>query len=154
MPTSSRLLLRGCFLGLQLALGGLFILAGLSKLGQTLQTLAVIYSYQIVLPDALAQMVAHILPPGEILLGVMVIIGWRPRVTLTLMALLLSAFTVLTAQAWWRGLSMDCGCFDWNTLHPSLAILSTPGGATLRNVMLLALVGTLAWLQCQLHSSE
>jgi hypothetical protein len=53
---------------------------------------------------------------------------------------------VLTGQAWWRELDIDCGCFDFASIHPALAVLGTPGGATVRNLVLLALVGVLAWL--------
>jgi hypothetical protein len=58
----------------------------------------------------------------------------------------LAVFTVLTAQAWWRELPIDCGCIDLSTLHPALAALSTPGGATLRNIVLIALCGALLWI--------
>lgn len=138
---------------LRILLGGLFLISGLSKLGQTLQTLAAIYSYQIVLPDALAWSIAQMLPPLEILLGAMVIAGLWQRVTVPFMALLLGLFTALTAQAWWRGLAIDCGCFDWEAVHPTLAVLSTAGGSTLRNLVLLALVGLLARWRHQLQSA-
>jgi len=67
-------------------------------------------------------------------------------VTLAATAALLLAFTALTAQAWWRELPIDCGCLDLSGLHPSLAALTTPGGATLRNIFLLALTALLTWL--------
>lgn len=139
---------------LRLLLGGIFLMAGWSKLGMTMQTLAAIYSYQIVLPDGLAQAVAVALPWVEILLGALIVIGLWPRVTPIAAALVLGAFTVLTAQAWWRGLAMDCGCLDWEAIHPTLAVLSTAGGATLRNLVLLGLAGLLTWLQRQPQRAE
>ena len=57
---------------------------------------------------------------------------------------MLIAFTALTAQAWWRELPIDCGCLDLSAWHPSLAALTTPGGATLRNLFLLGLTTLLA----------
>jgi uncharacterized membrane protein YphA (DoxX/SURF4 family) len=133
-------------IGIRLLLGGLFLAAGLSKVGQPLQTLATVYSYDIVLPDWVANTVAHTLPWMEILLGLGLLAGlWLP-VTVGWTAAVLLVFTVLTAQAWWRGLPIDCGCIDLSTLHPALAALSTPGGATLRNIVLLALCGVLLWL--------
>jgi uncharacterized membrane protein YphA (DoxX/SURF4 family) len=135
---------RSTALVLRLLLGGLFLWAGLSKLGSPLQTLATIYSYQIVLPDWMAATMAATLPWLEILLGLALLIGLCPPVTLGWTALLLLAFTALTAQAWWRELPIDCGCVNLAALHPALEALSTPGGATLRNLVLLAFTGVLA----------
>ena len=131
-------LLRAGIIILRLFLGVFFVLAGLSKLSSPLATLGTIYSYQIVLPDWFALIVAHTLPWMEIVLGLALIIGLWPFITLGWTVALLFAFTIFTAQAWWRELPIDCGCIDLSTLHPALAALSTPGGATLRNLVLLA----------------
>ena len=137
---------RAVVIAIRLLLGGLFLAAGLSKVGAPLQTLATIYSYQIVLPDWLANTIAHTLPWMEILLGLGLIGGlWLP-VTVGWTAVTLAIFTVLTAQAWWRELPIDCGCIDLSAIHPALAALSSPGGATLRNLVLLVLCGVVLWL--------
>ena len=130
-------------IAIRLLLGGIFLAAGLSKVGAPLQTLATIYSYQVVIPDWVANTIAHTLPWMEILLGIGLIAGvWLP-VTVGWTAAVLCFFTIMTAQAWWRGLDIDCGCIDLSTLHPALAALSTPGGATLRNIVLLGLCAAL-----------
>jgi uncharacterized membrane protein YphA (DoxX/SURF4 family) len=131
---------------LRVALGGIFLAAGWSKIGQTMPTLASIYSYQIVIPDGLAEFIAMTLPWVELLLAALLFTGLFFPWTLLAVAAVLAAFTVLTAQAWWRELDIDCGCFDFGAIHPALAVLSTPGGATLRNLVLLSLVGLLWWL--------
>ncbi|MFM8720551.1 MAG: MauE/DoxX family redox-associated membrane protein [Chthoniobacterales bacterium] len=128
---------------IRLILGGLFLAAGLSKVGAPLKTLATIYSYQIVVPDWIASTIAYGLPWMEILLGLAMLAGlWLP-VTTGWIAAMLAMFALLTMQAWWRDLPIDCGCIDLSTLHPALAALSTPGGATLRNIVLLALCAAL-----------
>lgn len=137
---------RATSLALRWLLGLFFLAAGLSKVGQPMQTLAAVYSYQIVLPDGLALAIAHTLPWVEIILGLALLSGVFMPVTLAATAALLLAFTALTAQAWWRELPIDCGCLDLSGLHPSLAALTTPGGATLRNIFLLGLTALLAWL--------
>ena len=137
---------RTVILAIRIFLGLLFLAAGIPKLGATLQTLAAIYSYQIVLPDWLASAIAHLLPWVEIAIGMALLFGLFMPVTLVATASVLITFTVLTAQAWWRELDMDCGCIDFSALHPALAALSTPGGATMRNIILLALTGLLAFL--------
>lgn len=129
---------------LRVVIGGLFLWAGLSKLAAPLQTLATIYSYQVVLPDFFASLLAAALPWMEILLGGALVAGlWLPVATGWTAALLV-VFTALTAQAWWRELPIDCGCVDLSVLHPALAVLATPGGATLRNIVLLAMTAMLA----------
>lgn len=140
-------------LGLRLVLGGIFLLAGLSKLGATMQTLAAVYSYQIVLPDWVANGIAVSLPWVELAIGAALISGLGMPVVVPAAALVLGVFTVLTAQAWWRELPIDCGCLDFGSLHPSLAVLSTPGGATMRNLVLLGLVAVLAALRRQAQRS-
>lgn len=137
---------RTVILAIRIFLGLLFLAAGIPKLGATLQTLAAIYSYQIVLPDWLALAIAHLLPWVEIAIGAGLLFGLFMPVTLVATGSVLVVFTLLTAQAWWRELDIDCGCIDFSALHPALAALSTPGGATMRNIVLLALTGLLAFL--------
>ena len=137
---------RAAIIVIRIFLGLLFLAAGIPKVGAHLQTLAAIYSYQIVLPDWLATTTAYVLPWVEIGLGLALIAGLAMPLTLATTAIVLLFFTVLTAQAWWRGLEIDCGCLDFSALHPALAVLGTPGGATLRNMVLLALTGLLGFL--------
>lgn len=137
-------LLRVSVILARLFLGGFFTFAGLSKIGTPLATLGTIYSYQIVVPDEFALAVAHLLPWVEIVLGLALITGLWPAVTLGWTAVLLLIFTILTAQAWWRELPIDCGCLDLSTIHPALGLLATPGGATVRNLILLAITAFLA----------
>ncbi len=139
-------MIRATILVLRLLLGGIFLWAGLSKVGEPMQTLATIYSYQIVVPDGLALAIAHTLPWLEILIGVALLLGLIMPFTLAATAAVLLAFTALTAQAWWRELPIDCGCLDLSALHPAFAVLTTPGGATLRNLVLLGMTGVLAAL--------
>lgn len=140
-------------LGLRILLGGIFLAAGLSKIGATLQTLAAVYSYQITVPDWLANGVAAGLPWVEILLGLALLAGIGLRFVLPATALVLGVFTLLTAQAWWRGLEIDCGCLDFSAIHPALEFLGTPGGATIRNLVLLAFAGLLGRLVRQRQSA-
>jgi hypothetical protein len=112
--------------------------------------LAEIYAYQIPFPDGLANAVAHSLPWIEILLGILLIFGlWRgPLTTATL--LLLAIYTFLTAQSWWRDLSIDCGCLDFSGFHPALTFLETPAGSTLRNLFLIIVTSVLAFFSKKL----
>lgn len=128
-------------------LGLLLISAGMSKIDSPLATLASIYSYQIPLPDWLANASAHCLPWVEILLGFLIIIGVWPFAVSSAAILLLAVFTFLTSQAWWRGLPIECGCMDFSGIHPALAFLETPAGSTLRNLFLLMATTSMAVFQ-------
>jgi uncharacterized membrane protein YphA (DoxX/SURF4 family) len=145
-PINDRTMNRIAIIVIRTFLGLLFLAAGIPKVGAHLPTLAAVYSYQIVLPDWLATAIAYGLPWVEIGLGLALIAGLLMPLTLAATAIVLLFFTALTAQAWWRGLEIDCGCLDFSALHPVLAALGTPGGATLRNIVLLALTGLLAFL--------
>lgn len=147
-------LLRASVILARLFLGLLFTSAGLSKIGTPLATLGTIYSYQIVLPDWFALALAHTLPWMEIVLGLALITGLWPAVPLGWTSALLLVFTILTAQAWWRELPIDCGCLDLSTLHPALAALTTPGGATVRNLVLIVITIFLAAHYQRIHPSN
>ena len=128
-------------------LGLLLITAGVSKIDSPLAMLASIYSYQIPLPDWLANSLAHSLPWAEILLGCLLVFGVRTFPVAIATALLLGLYSVLTAQAWWRGLPIECGCMDFSGIHPALAFLETPAGSTVRNFFLLTTTAAMAIFQ-------
>ena len=74
----------------------------------------------------------------ECVLGVGLLILYRPRLILSLTALLLLIFLGATTWAWLTGVTEDCGCFsDW--------VKRTPGEAVLGNLILLTATA-LAWL--------
>ena len=125
-------------------LGLVFISAGWSKVGEPLTLLADIYAYQISLPDRLAEILSVALPWFEIALGAALAFGIFTRVTTSAAIGLMSIYTLLTAQAWWRSLPIECGCMDLSGIHPALAILSTPAGAALRNLFLLLVTAAFA----------
>jgi uncharacterized membrane protein YphA (DoxX/SURF4 family) len=125
-------------------LGLIIILPGWSKIGEPLALLANIYAYQIPLPDRFAEILSVALPWFEIALGAALALGVFPRLATASMIGLLIVYTLLTAQALWRGLPIECGCLDFSEVHPALAILSTPLGATLRNLSLLVVTAAFA----------
>jgi len=125
-------------------LGLVFISAGWSKIGEPLALLASIYAYQIPLPDRFAEIFSVALPWFEIALGATLAIGIFPRVTTSAAIGLMAIYTLLTAQAWWRSLPIECGCMDLSGIHPALAILSTPAEAALRNFFLLLVTAAFA----------
>jgi hypothetical protein len=117
-------------LALRLGLGGLFVFAGIMKLGDPVQFAIEIGNYRLL--ASLAPYGAVILPYIEIALGAAVIFlpsDWRRGAALAL-AGLTAVFTVAVAQAVGRGINVDCGCFGgssgpvtWLTVARDVALV-------------------------------
>ena len=63
------------------------------------------------LPISVANLLGLILPPVEIVIGVLLILGALTRVMAALGGFTMFVFIIAIAQAWARGLNIDCGCF-------------------------------------------
>lgn len=102
----------GPWLGLlsRLIVGGVLIAAGLLKYQHLDKSQMAVRAYEI-LPIGVANIIGIVLPFAEIAMGALLLLGAATRITAGLSALLMIAFTIGIAQAWARGLSIDCGCF-------------------------------------------
>ncbi|MBK9476072.1 MAG: DoxX family membrane protein [Tetrasphaera sp.] len=94
----------------RLILGGVLIYAGAVKVGKPLTSQRAVQAFD-VLPFELAGWIGLILPWLEIVLGVLLVLGLFTRFAGAAGALLMVVFVAGIAQAWARGLSIDCGCF-------------------------------------------
>lgn len=94
----------------RLGLAAVWLTSGLIKAVDPDQTYVAVRAYD-VLPTAGVEVVAALLPWVEIALGVLLVLGVGARVVAALSAALLLVFVAGVAQAWARGLSIDCGCF-------------------------------------------
>jgi uncharacterized membrane protein YphA (DoxX/SURF4 family) len=112
----------------RLLLGGIFIYAGYSKiflpnrnlwpyfilkfsvslnLGNFADQVA---AFQM-LPPWGVQFVARTLPFTEIILGFLVLIGWRLRIWAALLTLIMFGFFVVVLRAYLLHMNINCGCF-------------------------------------------
>jgi uncharacterized membrane protein YphA (DoxX/SURF4 family) len=99
---------------IRLILGAVFVLASVDKILHPAAFAKAIYNYQI-LPDALINLTAIILPWLELLLGILLIWGlWLPGAALLANLLLLVFFGALLFNLA-RGLDVHCGCFSTST---------------------------------------
>ena len=104
---SKRILL----LALRTILGAVFIYAAYSKLRQSWLLFALsIDSYQL-LPEWAVYAVARTLPWLELALGALLIAGVWLRYLSLVAAAILSAFFTILLVSYFRGASIDCGCF-------------------------------------------
>lgn len=109
-------------------LGTIFLLSGLTKLGVPQAFTASINGYEMPLPSFLVQVMAVGLPPLELALGVLLLVGLWTRFAAAIAGGLMVVFTIAMTQAAFRGLSPDCGCFSGPQSNPvGAAVMSALG---------------------------
>jgi uncharacterized membrane protein YphA (DoxX/SURF4 family) len=102
----------------RLILGGVLIAAGALKVGNLQQSAMAVRAYEL-LPIWMANLFGYALPWIEVGIGLLLILGALVRINGLLGALIMLAFIIAIAQAWARGLSIDCGCFgDGGQIDP------------------------------------
>jgi uncharacterized membrane protein YphA (DoxX/SURF4 family) len=116
---------------LRIALGVLFLVAAWPKLTDPHGFAQSVANYRL-LPVPLERVLALVLPPLELLLGVALLFGVLDAGASALALLLLAVFTAAIATALARGLDISCGCFE------------TEGGAKVGAKKVLENVGMLA----------
>jgi uncharacterized membrane protein YphA (DoxX/SURF4 family) len=112
----------------RLVLGGIFVYAGIAKIflpnthlwpmfvlkfsiTTNLSTFAQqVESYKILSAGA-SDFVAHTLPFTEIVLGLLLLIGWRLRIWATLVTLIMLGFLGAVTRAYLLHMDINCGCF-------------------------------------------
>lgn len=94
----------------RLILGGVLLAAGGLKIGNLQKSAMATRAYEL-LPIPVANFLGYSLPWIEIGIGALLIVGVAIRVMGLLGAVIMLAFIIAIAQAWVRGLSIDCGCF-------------------------------------------
>ena len=112
----------------RLFLGAIFIYAGYSKLfypnrmfsSFALAKFSILsnlsnFSFQVesykLLSSAGVDFVAHTLPFAEILLGILLLIGWRLGIWGTIVSLILLGFLAAVTRAYVLHMDINCGCF-------------------------------------------
>ncbi len=94
----------------RLGLATVWLVSGGIKAANLPQTYLAVQAYQ-VLPAGAVSSAAVVLPFVEIGLGLVLVAGVGTRLVALLSGLLLLVFIAGIAQAWARGLTIDCGCF-------------------------------------------
>ena len=94
----------------RLILGGVLLAAGALKIGNLQKSAMAVRAYEL-LPVSLANFLGYTLPWIEIGVGLLLIAGVAVRISGLIGAFTMLAFIIAIAQAWARGLSIDCGCF-------------------------------------------
>jgi putative oxidoreductase len=112
----------------RLVLGPIFIYAGYSKaflpnhtfwplffLKFSISTNLANFALQVeafkLLPPWGVQFVAHVLPFAEIVLGLLVLSGWKLRIWASLLTAIMLGFFVVVLRAYLLHMDINCGCF-------------------------------------------
>jgi uncharacterized membrane protein YphA (DoxX/SURF4 family)/thiol-disulfide isomerase/thioredoxin len=100
-------------LTLRIALGGLFLYAGIQKALHLADAVIAVHGYALA-PSVLVHPVALGLTLLEITLGTLLILGLSTRGAAAGVAVLATVFLAVLVQAKVRGLDISCGCFGGN----------------------------------------
>jgi uncharacterized membrane protein YphA (DoxX/SURF4 family) len=95
----------------RLVLGGVFLYAGFTKIGDPTAFAGIIAAYRI-LPYFGNYLVAAVLPWIEVLCGLLLVTDYRTRAAASCIALLNLVFMAALISTIVRGLDIDCGCFS------------------------------------------
>jgi len=93
------------------ALGVLFLYASVSKALDPFEFSKIVYNYQI-LPEPFIYPVAAVLPYLEATIGLCLILGIAKRGAALLAFLSMVVFSLALMVNLFRGINVDCGCFD------------------------------------------
>ncbi|CAN2195302.1 COG2259 Predicted membrane protein [Candidatus Nanopelagicaceae bacterium] len=94
----------------RLTLGGVLFAAGYLKIGTLDKSQMAVRAYEL-LPISIANFLGVVLPFFEIAIGLLLILGAGTRISAALGGFTMVIFIIAIAQAWARGLNIDCGCF-------------------------------------------
>jgi uncharacterized membrane protein YphA (DoxX/SURF4 family) len=128
----------------RLVLGGVWLAAGVAKIGDPEGSVRAVRAYQLV-PDPLERTVGYALPLLEICLGILLVIGLAQRLAAIASAVLLVGFVAGIAAAWARGLQIECGCFGGGGAASGDDVTAAYKWDIARDLGLLVLAGLLAW---------
>ena len=106
-------LLRGSYATLvsRLVLGGVFLVAGATKIPDPGGLAASIRAYELPLPEWFVSLSAHALPYLEVMFGLYLLVGLFTKVSAWATTGLTVLFLLALLQGALRGLEIDCGCF-------------------------------------------
>jgi uncharacterized membrane protein YphA (DoxX/SURF4 family) len=99
-----------CGLLIRVGAAAVWLVAGAAKATNLTHFHAQVDQYRL-LPHALEAPFAYALPFVELFVGAYLLVGLLTRVAAIAACVLIVLFVIAEAQAWARGLSLDCGCF-------------------------------------------
>jgi putative oxidoreductase len=104
----------------QILAGLIFLASALAKIADLPAFVISIHNFRLepIVPMAATNLLAMSIPWIELIAGLALVGGVRPRAGAVVYTLLLSVFTIGVVAAMARGLSFDCGCFGKASAGP------------------------------------
>ena len=131
----------------QIALGAIFIVAALPKIADPPSFAHMIYNYRI-LPGALINISALVMPWVEVLAGLALILGVWVKPARWIITLLLLVFMIAITINLVRGNAIDCGCFDVSAANRTYEErIKDMWIVLIRDAGMLLMVAQLAWAE-------
>lgn len=94
----------------RVALGVVFVIAGMEKISGPNAFAKAIYDYRI-FPEVLVNFLAVVIPWIEVVSGLLLVFGILARENAAIISFLLVMFSMLVVISISRGLNIECGCF-------------------------------------------
>jgi len=136
----------------QIALGIIFVVAALPKIVDPPSFAHMIYNYHLV-PGALINFMALVMPWIELLCGLALILGIWQGTARSIIGALLITFVLAIAINLARGNAIDCGCFDVSAAGKTREErLADMRWVILRDLGMLLMVAQLWWASRSLSS--
>jgi putative oxidoreductase len=115
--------------------------AAISKISNLQEFYSLMLGYRLPIPAALLRFTAFTLPWLELITGILLFVEGTRAAALAWSCALFALFSVVTLQAWLRGLHINCGCLDLSLvgIRPDSALasaLESAGFAFVRAVVL------------------
>ena len=142
-------------LAFRVVLGLAFLVFGALKLSDPTGFVDSVVSYEIV-PDSLARAYGWVLPPIEVIIGVMLIIGFRLRLVALASILITASFIVATTHNlyWAKTSVITCGCLGKVKWHLSTYHLVLQGVMLVMGIQVLLHKGELLSLDSKRLSKD
>lgn len=102
----------------RVAVGLVFIVAGVLKVGHAADLASTIVAFRLNLPASFVGFAALALPLFEIVLGAYLLLGWQLRASSAVAAGLLLVFIAALSSVVIRGIATPCGCFGPGETEP------------------------------------
>jgi uncharacterized membrane protein YphA (DoxX/SURF4 family) len=138
----------------QIALGIFFVAAALPKLLDPPSFAHMIYNYRLV-PGAIVNLMALVMPWLELLTGVALVLGIWTRTSAAVIGALLLVFVAAISFNLARGNAIDCGCFDVSAAGKSVAErLADMRWVVARDAGMLVMVAQVLWATGRARSNS
>lgn len=106
----------------RIVLGLIFVYSGLVKIVDVQLFVTAVENYRL-LPDFLAPFLALVLPWVELVTGLVLVSGYKALPAVTLINLMVIVFIAALGISFFRGLNIDCGCFNVNITDSKHSLL-------------------------------